>query len=88
MDPHALIKFIQNHQVERVFLPFVMIDALVRVAKSGSMSQLKDIISAGESLKLTESLRDFLRSHPDCTLHNHYGPTETHVVTQTVVPID
>ncbi|MFM2217630.1 MAG: hypothetical protein RL240_1948, partial [Planctomycetota bacterium] len=88
MDPHALIKFIQNHQVERVFLPFVMIDALVRVAKSGNMSQLRDIISAGESLKLTESLRDFLRSHPDCTLHNHYGPTETHVVTQTVVPID
>jgi pimeloyl-ACP methyl ester carboxylesterase/acyl carrier protein len=64
-----------------------MIDAVVQVAKLEDASPLLDIVSAGESLKLTEPLRDFLQAHPQCRLHNHYGPTETHVVTETMVSL-
>ena len=87
LDPHALMEFIQVNRVQRVFLPFVMIDAIVRVGKLVDVCHLRDIVSAGESLKLTEPLRDFLRAHPECRLHNHYGPTETHVVTETMVSL-
>ena len=87
LDPHALMEFIQANRVQRVFLPFVMIDAIVGVAKPTGGSSLLDIVSAGESLKLTEPLRDFLQAHPQCRLHNHYGPTETHVVTETMVSL-
>ena len=87
LDPHALMEFIQVNRVQRVFLPFVMIDAIVGLAKPADASPLEDIVSAGESLKLTEPLRDFLQAHPQCRLHNHYGPTETHVVTETMVSL-
>ena len=87
LDPHALMQFIQSNRVQRVFLPFVMIDAVVQVAKLADASPLLDIVSAGESLKLTEPLRDFLQAHPQCRLYNHYGPTETHVVTETMVSL-
>jgi acyl-coenzyme A synthetase/AMP-(fatty) acid ligase len=42
---------------------------------------VRDIISAGEALQLTPEIRDFVEGLRDCRLHNHYGPTETHVVT-------
>lgn len=39
------------------------------------------MITAGEALRVSEEIRDFFRQLPQCRLHNHYGPTETHVVT-------
>lgn len=45
-----------------------------------SLPSLKAIISAGEQLILTKVLRDWFKLMPGCRLHNHYGPSETHVV--------
>ena len=42
---------------------------------------LREVITAGEQLRTTPQLVDFFHRMPDCRLHNHYGPTETHVVT-------
>jgi acyl-coenzyme A synthetase/AMP-(fatty) acid ligase/acyl carrier protein len=42
---------------------------------------LKDVITAGEQLQLSGTIRNFIRSSPGCRLHNQYGPTETHVAT-------
>jgi len=88
LDPHSLVDFIETNHIERVFLPYVMIDALVAVASPRQLTRLRDIVSAGESLRLSSRLRDFLSTHPDCILHNHYGPTETHVVTESIIQLD
>jgi hypothetical protein len=42
---------------------------------------LREIITAGEQLQMTESLRTFFRRQKQLRLDNQYGPAETHVVT-------
>nr|MDZ8289082.1 amino acid adenylation domain-containing protein [Nostoc sp. ChiSLP01] len=44
-------------------------------------SHLKEIITAGEQLQITGAISQWLSKLNDCTLHNHYGPSESHVVT-------
>ena len=44
-------------------------------------SSLREVITAGEQLQITPAVANFFRRHPDCTLRNQYGPTETHVAT-------
>jgi amino acid adenylation domain-containing protein len=90
-DPHAMLRHLREHGVQRLFLPFVMLDALA-IAYQGSQEDkqdsslaILDIISAGESLRLTSSIRHFVERNIDCVLHNHYGPTETHVITETMI---
>jgi len=39
---------------------------------------LRDVISAGEALRVTPGIRRFFE-RTGARLHNHYGPTETHV---------
>lgn len=93
-DPFAMLKHLRKHDVQRLFLPFVMLDALA-VANEDSLTNpvhsglgLQDIISAGESLRLTAPIRRFVEQFQDCVLHNHYGPTETHVITETMIELD
>jgi non-ribosomal peptide synthetase component F len=43
--------------------------------------RIERIIVAGEPLRISPGLRAFLHDHPHVLLHNHYGPTETHVAT-------
>src|SRR5690606_35596542 len=44
-------------------------------------SALQEVITAGEQLKITPQIKRFFTALPNCTLYNHYGPTETHIVT-------
>ena len=39
------------------------------------------IMAAGEQLYVNDTLDQFLEQNPEVKLHNHYGPSETHVVT-------
>ena len=45
------------------------------------ISNLRQIITAGEQLQITPAISQWLSQLTDCTLHNHYGPSESHVVT-------
>src|SRR5690606_23963286 len=47
---------------------------------------LRQVITAGEQLKVTPALRDFFLGLPGCSLENQYGPTESHVVTASILP--
>ncbi|WP_149030781.1 non-ribosomal peptide synthetase [Moorena producens] len=38
-------------------------------------------MTAGEQLQITPAIANLFEKLNDCTLHNHYGPSETHVVT-------
>lgn len=79
-DAAALLRFLDTQQVERLFLPFVALQQLAEVAMGGMPSSLRDVITAGEQLRLTDALAAWFKGTA-CALHNHYGPTETHVVT-------
>ena len=74
----------EEESVERIFLPFVALQHLADGAAYGNCfpQSLREIITAGEQLQLTESLRSFLNRLGNCCLRNQYGPTESHVVTE------
>lgn len=82
-DPYALLALIARQRVERIFLPYVALQALAEaVATGGQMpSTLRDVVTAGEQLRVTPAIRTLFAGLDGGVLHNHYGPTETHVVT-------
>ena len=84
LDMVALIKWIDKHAVNRMFLPFVALQALAETAVSLDLfpGSLKEIMTAGEQLKITKELRTFFSALNNCKLFNQYGPTECHVVTE------
>ena len=82
-DPVALLGFLKEKAVERLFVPFVVLQQLAEVAIDSELvnSHLREIITAGEQLQITPAISQWLGKLSDCTLHNHYGPSESHVVT-------
>ena len=82
-DPFALAEFLAQHRVERLFLPFVALEGLCQAICRirPKLPALRDVITAGEQLRITPAVREAFAEHLDARLHNHYGPSETHVVT-------
>lgn len=82
-DPYALLALLERERIERLFLPYVGLQALAEaVAAGGGVPHaLRDIVTAGEQLRVTPAIRALFAALPGAVLHNHYGPTETHVVT-------
>ncbi|WP_369929401.1 amino acid adenylation domain-containing protein [Xanthomonas sp. NCPPB 2632] len=89
-DPSALCDCILAHDVQRLFLPYAALASLAEhCSHSGELpSSLCHVITAGEQLRTEEHIRTLFRRMPSCRLHNHYGPTETHVVTSFTLPAD
>ncbi len=81
-DPHALLTEIRRQHVHRLFIPPVMLEHLAVAASATSVPlEIRELIIAGEQLRISPAIRAFLDRLPDCRLWNHYGPTETHVAT-------
>ena len=82
-DPQGLVQFLDKRGVERLFLPFVALQQMAEAAQSqkSTLSALREVITAGEQLKITPAIRALFSRLPLCTLSNHYGPSETHVAT-------
>ncbi len=82
-DPCALLKLLIKAQIDRLFLPFVALQQLAEVAVNHQLfpQQLSEVITAGEQLQITPAIRKFFGTLANCSLHNHYGPSESHVVT-------
>jgi len=81
-DPQALLALLNEQEVQRLFLPFVALENLCKAAEhlDCSVASLREVITAGEQLKVTDPVRRFFTRHPHCALVNQYGPTESHVV--------
>jgi amino acid adenylation domain-containing protein len=81
-DPEALLAFVSEQRVERLFLPFVALQNLCEAAAhlGASIPSLREVITAGEQLKATDAVRAFFAKHASCVLVNQYGPSESHVV--------
>jgi amino acid adenylation domain-containing protein len=84
LDMVELLKSIEAQAVNRLFLPFVALQALAETAISIECfpNSLNEIMTAGEQLKITPQLIDFFSKLNNCTLYNQYGPTECHVVSE------
>src|SRR4029079_5066150 len=76
-------RFLTEKRVERLFLPFVALQQLGEAAAAAAFVPvtLREIITAGEQLQISEPVAGLMTRLPGCTLHNHYGPSESHVVT-------
>jgi amino acid adenylation domain-containing protein len=86
-SPAELMEFIREKGIERLFLPYVALQSVAEVV-SGSRgklegadkrSPLKEIITAGEQLRVEGEVARFFNQLGDCSLKNQYGPTESHV---------
>jgi amino acid adenylation domain-containing protein len=81
-DFDRLASFIDDERIERLFLPPLALRELaVRLAGAPATTPDVEIIAAGEQLEITPAIRELFTSRPGWTLHNQYGPTESHVVT-------
>jgi amino acid adenylation domain-containing protein/thioester reductase-like protein len=82
-DVAALLDLLRNRRVHRLFVPPLMLQSLAEqcTATGAFPSDLRDVITAGEQLRISREIVAFFNQSAGRRLHNHYGPTETHVVT-------
>lgn len=85
LDAGRLLQFMVSNAINRVFLPYVVLQYLCEAAEAQGLfpASLDEIITGGERLRITPQIRRFFTELPTATLMNVYGPTETSVwVTQ------
>ncbi|MFM9705620.1 AMP-binding protein [Streptomyces galilaeus] len=84
-DVEYLVRFCGEQRIERLFLPFAALRPFAEWAqhKAVRLPALTEINTAGEQPHVTEALERLVRgASPTLRLANQYGPTETHVVTE------
>ncbi|EPH41114.1 putative Dimodular nonribosomal peptide synthase [Streptomyces aurantiacus JA 4570] len=81
-DAPALLDRLETAGIERLFLPYVALQVLAEhgVRLGRHPSRLREVVTAGEQLLCTDAIRRWFAGMPGARLFNHYGPTETHVV--------
>ncbi|MGX2994046.1 amino acid adenylation domain-containing protein [Streptomyces sp. JNUCC 64] len=82
-DPEALVRLLARQRVTEYFCPQVMLQEVCRAARetATALPDLRHVYQSGEPLVMNDWIARFLDANPQVTLHNHYGPTETHVIT-------
>jgi tyrocidine synthetase II len=87
LDMGELFKEIKNNNIKTLFLPMAY---LKNIFNKDIISQIPKCIThiqtAGEQVVISDEMRNYLQKN-HIVLHNHYGPSETHVVTTlTILP--
>jgi len=84
LDIDSLLEYLNHNRINRIFLPFVALNALAEQAYETRRypGYLTEVMTAGEQLKITPQLIELFKQLPNASLFNQYGPTESHVVTQ------
>jgi D-alanine--poly(phosphoribitol) ligase subunit 1 len=87
-EPVQLLSWLAEHRVQRLFLPYV---ALQMLAVVGSAEPRLDHLSlvevnvAGEQAICTPQIREFFGRLPGCRLVNHYGQSESAMVSSHIL---
>ena len=79
----ALAHYISVQGIQKVILPVVVLQQLAEqlADKPQVLQSLRELTTTGEQLHITAPVVALLKQLPSCVVHNHYGPSETHVVT-------
>ncbi|PCC73853.1 amino acid adenylation domain-containing protein [Nannocystis exedens] len=87
-DVARLGAVIEAEAIEKVILPVVVLQQLAEefADRPEVLRSLKEVTTTGEQMHLTAPVIALFERLPHCTLHNHYGPAETHVVTAFALP--
>ena len=87
-DTIMLGSLLVEERIQKITLPVVMLQQLAEEAwgKAQSLADLVVVITTGEQLLITAPILNLFQSMSWSSLHNHYGPSETHVVTSFVLP--
>lgn len=90
LDPQLLWDLIERERINRLFVPFVMIQSLALFADETTprTHPLREILTSGEQVQCTASIRAMFTRLPDCRLVNQWGTTETHVATWYRLPAE
>ena len=82
-DVNRLARFLTEHRIAKVILPGAMLQNLAERHRVDPcpFPDLDEVMVTGDRLTITPALRDLFARMPRARLHNHYGPSETHVVT-------
>ncbi|WP_367127908.1 AMP-binding protein [Saccharothrix sp. HUAS TT1] len=87
-DPFELLDWLAEHRVERLFLPNVALTMLaVAASAEDSLDHLSlvEVNTAGEQLVCTPPIRELFERLPGCRLTNHYGQSESAMVSSHVL---
>lgn len=81
-NPVELAATICDHGIERTILPVVFMHRIAELPNESleDYCVLKDVVVTGEQLHVTDAIRRTFAISVTARLHNHYGPSETHVV--------
>lgn len=78
-DPKGVWNLIKAKQVERLLIPAAGLQHLAGVVDGPC--RLREVITAGEQLRITPQIRRMFTLLAPCTLRHQYGPGETNAVT-------
>ncbi|MET9503386.1 amino acid adenylation domain-containing protein [Streptomyces sp. NPDC006622] len=86
-DAARLAAWLGTMEITELYAPNLVLDAVAQAALEQGLDlpSLRHVAQAGEALTPSAALRAFFARVPGRRLHNHYGPTETHVVTGTTL---
>ncbi|GAA4971883.1 amino acid adenylation domain-containing protein [Actinoplanes utahensis] len=89
-DGPALVRWLDATGVNELFAANLVVEAVAENAAAAGLTlpALTDVVQAGEALRPSGATRAFFAAVPGRWLHNQYGPTESHVVTGTVLDAD
>jgi amino acid adenylation domain-containing protein len=82
-DVSALSKYLLEERIEKAILPVIVLQQLAEDygARRDFACDLREVITTGEQMQITPPVVELFRLLDGCALHNHYGPSESHVVT-------
>ena len=84
-DIEMLSQFLHRNEIEKAILPVIVLQELVNLESERGVkaktTHLNAIITTGEQLSVSDGIRRWFAERDQCRLINHYGPSETHVVT-------
>ncbi|HWX42424.1 MAG TPA: amino acid adenylation domain-containing protein, partial [Blastocatellia bacterium] len=90
VDMAELGRLIEDNRVQRFHIPNVVLEKLSeRFAEDPTpLLSLQELMVGGEKLQITEPVARLFGNLGHCRLYNHYGPSETHVITSYRLPAD
>ncbi|MEQ1571489.1 MAG: amino acid adenylation domain-containing protein, partial [Myxococcota bacterium] len=82
-DPPALVALVEREHIHTLFMPFLALQSFAEAAAhaGAALPALREVQTAGEALRISPAIAALFSGAVRRRLHNHYGPTETHVVT-------